>query len=77
MRIGFSQQEIKGTLAELNLPEHSYYMRRAARALDIVNQNKVHFLGEDVFRVDSQYDDKHYLTELKLSTDFYNGLSGL
>ena len=64
MRLGFSQQEIKGTLAELNLPEHSYYMRRAARALDIVNQDKVHFLGEDVFRVDSQYDDKHYHVEI-------------
>jgi hypothetical protein len=64
MKLGFSQQEIKGTLAELNLPEHSYYMRRAARALDIVNQDKVHFLGEDVYRVDSQFDDKHYHTEL-------------
>jgi len=64
MKLGFSQQEIKGTLAELNLPEHSYYMRRAARALDIVNQDKVHFLGEDVFRVDSQWDDKHYHVEL-------------
>jgi len=64
MKLGFSQQEIKGTLAELNLPEHSYYMRRAARALDIVNQDKVHFLGEDVFRVDSQFDDTHYHVEL-------------
>jgi len=64
MKLGFSQQEIKGTLASLNLPEHSYYMRRAARALDIVNQDKVHFLGEGVYRVDSQFDDKHYHTEL-------------
>ena len=64
MNLGFSQQEIKGTLAELNLPEHSYYMRRAARALDIVNQDKVHALSDDVFRVDSQWDDKHYHVEL-------------
>jgi len=64
MKLVFSQPEIKGTLAELNLPEHSYYMRRAARALDIVNQDKVHFLGEDVFRVDSQFDAKFYHVEL-------------
>jgi len=64
MNLGFSQQEIKGTLAELNLPEHSYYMRRAARALDLVNQDKVHALSDDVFRVDSQWDDKHYHVEL-------------
>ena len=59
-----SQDEIRSTAVRLGLPEHPFFMRRTARALDIVNQDKVHSVSDDVFRVDSQWDDKHYHVEL-------------
>ena len=65
MKLGFSQEEIRNTVRSLELPDHPFYMRRTARALDLVNQDKVHSLSDDVFRVDSQFDDKHYKGRLK------------
>ena len=59
-----SQDEIRNTVVSLGLPEHPYFMRRAARAMDLLDTGKVNFVGDDIFRVHSQFDDKHYHVEL-------------
>ena len=72
-----SQDEIRHTVVSLGLPEHPYFMRRAARAMDlldtgkvhpVVNTNGVNFVGDDIFRVHSQFDDQIYHVELNHGT---------
>ena len=59
-----SQDEIRSTVVNLGLPEHPYFMRRTARAMDLLDTGKVNFVGDDIFRVHSQFDDQIYHLEL-------------
>ncbi len=69
-----SQDEIRNTVVSLGLPEHPYFMRRTARAMDLLDTGKVNFVGrrpsvvdpegDDIFRVHSQFDNKIYHVEL-------------
>jgi hypothetical protein len=59
-----SQDEIRNTVVSLGLPEHPYFMRRAARAMDLLDTGKVNFVGDDIFRVHSQFDETIYHVEL-------------
>jgi len=59
-----SQDEIRNTVVSLGLPEHPYFMRRTARAMDLLDTGKVNFVGDEIFRVHSQFDDKIYHVEL-------------
>ena len=59
-----SQDEIRNTVVSLGLPEHPYFMRRAARAMDLLDTGKVNFVGDEIFRVHSQFDDTIYHVEL-------------
>ena len=63
-----SQEEIRNTVVSLGLPEHPYFMRRAARAMDLLDTGKVNFVGDDIFRVHSQFDDTIYHVELNHGT---------
>ena len=83
-----SQDEIRNTVVSLGLPgkfdtatpadEHPYFMRRAARAMDLLDTGKVHpvgcitngvnFVGDEIFRVQSQFDDTIYHVELNHGT---------
>ena len=72
-----SQDEIRNTVVSLGLPEHPYFMRRAARAMDLLdtgkvnpvgNTNGVNFVGDEIFRVHSQFDDQIYHVELNHGT---------
>ncbi len=59
-----SQDEIRNTVVSLGLPEHPYFMRRTARAMDLLDTGKVNFVGDEIFRVHSQFDDQIYHVEL-------------
>ena len=59
-----SQDEIRNTVVSLGLPEHPYFMRRTARAMDLLDTGKVNFVGDEIFRVQSQFDDTIYHVEL-------------
>jgi len=50
-----NQDEIRNTVVSLGLPEHPYFMRRAARAMDLLDTGKVNFMGDEIFRVHSQF----------------------
>ncbi len=71
-----SQDEIRNTVVSLGLPEHPYFMRRAARAMDLLDTGKVNFVGrrpfdpegDEIFRVQSQFDDTIYHVELNHGT---------
>ncbi len=63
-----SQDEIRNTVVSLGLPEHPYFMRRAARAMDLLDTGKVNFVGDEIFRVHSQFDDTIYHVELNHGT---------
>ena len=62
-----SQDEIRNTVVSLGLPEHPYFMRRAARAMDLLDTGKVNFVGDEIFRVHSQFDETIYHVELNHS----------
>ena len=59
-----SQDEIRNTVVSLGLPEHPYFMRRTVRAISLLDTGKVNFVGDDIFRVQSQFDDTIYHVEL-------------
>jgi hypothetical protein len=63
-----SQDEIRNTVVSLGLPEHPYFMRRTVRAMDLLDTGKVNFVGDDIFRVQSQFDDQIYHVELNHGT---------
>ncbi len=63
-----SQDEIRNTVVSLGLPEHPYFMRRTARAMDLLDTGKVNFVGDEIFRVQSQFDDTIYHVELNHGT---------
>jgi len=63
-----SQDEIRNTVVSLGLPEHPYFMRRTARAISLLDTGKVNFVGDDIFRVHSQFDDQIYHVELNHGT---------
>jgi len=65
MKLGFSQQEIINTAKSLGLPSDGFVQRRVARAIDILDSNKVSRIDDGIFRVSSQYDvAKSYIVNL-------------
>ena len=63
-----SQDEIRNTVVSLGLPEHPYFMRRTVRAISLLDTGKVNFVGDEIFRVHSQFDDQIYHVELNHGT---------
>ena len=65
MKLGFSQQEIIDTAKSLGLPSDGFVQRRVARAIDILDSNKVTEIDDGIFRVHSQYDEnKSYIVNV-------------
>ena len=65
MKIGFSQSDIITTAKSLGLPTDGFIQRRIARALDLLQSNKVDRIDDDLFRVHSQYEpNKHYIVNV-------------
>jgi hypothetical protein len=65
MKFGFSQSEIITTAKGLGLPTDGFVQRRVARAIDILESNKVNEIDDGIFRVHSQYDEnKSYIVNV-------------